>query len=393
MAQFSVNIKQTITQVERMKGLERELESCEGSIRKIRKNLNSGIASNRGICRGLDSSIKQVKTARENMKSMQKSLSEILSWYEKTESRITDHSKKVLKEKLSEISTSRAAEINYSGFRDYIGDKAEKFVEEFQLEYDWSDLLKGSNYISTIYNYINRIKNKKWYDIAKTGFDIYYFAKNAAKTFSNYRKIGNAVGIKKAMTWWGKNITGLRPIGRASAAKNPFNRFVNNLTNKTSPYNAKIKNTIGNFKGANGVGKAIASWGTVAVTGVMNWFSNKDEQAKSNGTMSDERVIAETVSETIIDTTLTITTDIVVGAAVTTALGTVAAPAVVVVALSGLVVSGLNAGVRALTGKTATEWISDTILDAGEAIGKAVGNVAKRVSNSIGSWFRKLSFA
>ena len=51
-------------------------------------------------------------------------------------------------------------------------------------------------------------------------------------------------------------------------------------------------------------------------------------------------------------------------------------------------VAGLNAGVKALTGKTTTEWISDAVLDTGEAI----GNAAKNVSESIGSWFRKLSF-
>ena len=143
---------------------------------------------------------------------------------------------------------------------------------------------------------------------------------------------------------------------------------------------------------SHGVGKAVASWGAVAVHGVLNWFSNKDEQASSNGTMSDGRVIAETITETAIDTALTYGTGIVVGAAVTATLGTVAAPGIVVVAASGAIVAGLNAGVKALTGKTTTEWISDTILDTGEAIGNAVSNVAKNVSVSTGSWFGKLSF-
>jgi len=270
----------------------------------------------------------------------------------------------------------------------------DKFAEEFQSGFGWSELLKGAGYIGTIYNLVNDIKKgTTWKDLAKSGVDIYQFMTGAAKTFSNYKKIGNAVGTKKAMAWWARNITGLKPLGRASSAKNPFTRFVNNLTNKTSPFNAKFKNVIDNFKGANGVGKAVASWAAVAVTGVANWFSNKEEQANANGTMSDGRVIAETVSETIIDTALTYGTGIVVGAAVTAALGTVAAPGVVVVAISGAVVAGLNAGVKALTGKTTTEWISDAILDTGEAVSKAVGKAAKKVSNSIGSWFQRLSFA
>lgn len=273
------------------------------------------------------------------------------------------------------------------------GGQLQLFTDEFWSNYGWKEILSGAGYIGTIYNLISDIRNgKTWRDFAKSGVDVYQFLSGAAKTFNNYKKIGNAVGTKTAMAWWAKNVTGLKPLGRASTAKNPFTRFANNLTNKTSPFNAQFKNVIDNFKGANGVGKAVASWGAVAANGVLNWFSNKDEQASSNGTMSYGRVIAETITETAIDTALTYGTGIVVGAAVTAALGTVAAPGIVVVAASGAIVAGLNAGVKALTGKTTTEWISDTILDTGEAIGNAVSNAAKNVSESIGSWFGKLSF-
>jgi len=269
------------------------------------------------------------------------------------------------------------------------GGQLQIFTDEFWSNYGWKEILSGAGYIGTIYSLINDIKNgKTWRDFAKNGVNAYQFLSGAVKTYNNYKKIGNAVGTKTAMAWWAKNVTGLKPLGRASTAKNPFTRFANNLTNKTSPFNAQFKNIVDNFKGANGVGKAVASWGAVAVNGVLNWFNNKDEQANSNGTMSDGRVIAETITETAVDTALTYGTGIVVGAAVTAALGTVAAPGVVVVAASGAVVAGLNAGVKALTGKTTTEWISDAVLDTGEAI----GNAAKNVSESIGSWFRKLSF-
>lgn len=269
------------------------------------------------------------------------------------------------------------------------GGQLQIFTDEFWSNYGWKEILSGAGYIGTIYSLINDIKNgKTWRDFAKNGVNAYQFLSGAVKTYNNYKKIGNAVGTKTAMAWWAKNVTGLKPLGRASTAKNPFTRFANNLTNKTSPFNAQFKNVVDNFKGANGVGKAVASWGAVAVNGVVNWFNNKDEQANSNGTMSDGRVIAETITETAVDTALTYGTGIVVGAAVTAALGTVAAPGVVVVAASGAVVAGLNAGVKALTGKTTTEWISDAVLDTGEAI----GNAAKNVSESIGSWFRKLSF-
>lgn len=269
-----------------------------------------------------------------------------------------------------------------------------KFKEYFSDEFGWKDLLAGAGYIGKIYDLISDIKDwKSWEDAGKSGKDIYDFVTKAAKTYNNYKKIGNAVGTKKAMTWWAKNITGLKSLGRASTAKNPVTRFVNNLTNKTSPFNAQLKDVLKDFNGKNGVGKAVASWGTVIVNGVTNAFSNIEEQKNSNGTMSTGRVVAETITETAIDTALTYAASAVAGAAVTAALGTVAAPGVVVVAASGLLVAGINAGVKALTGKTTTEWISDTVLDAGEKIGKAVSNAAKNVRESVGKWFEKIAFA
>lgn len=263
------------------------------------------------------------------------------------------------------------------------------FINEFWANYGWKGILSGAGYIGTVYSLIDDIRNgKTWKDFVKNGVNVWKFLAGAAKTYNNYKKIGNAVGTKTAMAWWAKKITGLKPLGRASIAKNPFTRFINNLTNKTSPFHASFKNIVDSFKGAKGIGKAVASWGTVAVNGVLNWFSNKEEQANSNGTMSDGRVIAETVTETAVDMAFVYGADIVVGAAVTAAFGTAAAPAIVVAAASGAIVAGINAGVKALTGKTTTEWISDTVLDIGEAIGSA----AKNVSESVGSWFSWLSF-
>lgn len=261
------------------------------------------------------------------------------------------------------------------------------FIDEFCSNYGWSDVLSGAGYIGKIYDFIQDIKdNVTLRDHLKSGVSIYQFFQGAVKTFKNYWKIGNAVGAKTAMTWWAKNITGLKPLGRASSAKNIVTRFANNLTNKTSPFNTQIRNVVDDFTGANGAGKAVASWGSVAVNGVLNWMSNKDEQAASNGSMSDGRVVAETITETVVDTALTYGAGIVVGAAVTAVAGTVAAPGILVVAASGALVAGVNAGVKAITGKTTTEWVSDTILDAGAAIGSA----AKKAAATVGKWFAKL---
>lgn len=279
------------------------------------------------------------------------------------------------------------------------------FWGELKKNYGWDELLDGSNYIKTIYGFFKSFKSAAtWQDYAKTGVKVYEFLTGAARTYKNYKLIGNAVGSGTARTWWVKNIIGWKPLGRASSAKNVISRFKNNFTNKTSQFNAQFKNVVGNFTGANGVGTAIASWGTVLISGIVNYSNNRKEQAESGGTMSDGRVIAETITETVVDTALTYGAGIVAGAAVTTVLGTVAAPGVVVVALSGLLVAGVNAAVKATTGKSTTEWVSDTILDTGSYVAKKVGDAASYVKKKVGNavsnatktvanWFGKLSFA
>lgn len=274
-----------------------------------------------------------------------------------------------------------------------VTERGNVFLNEFSQNYGWKEILKGAGYFGTVYDLVQDInKGKTWTDFARTGVKVGQFVLSAARTFNKYKKIGRAVGTKTAMAWWGKKITGLKPLGRVSIAKNPLTRFKNNLTNKTSPFSAQIKNVVKDFKGVNGVGRAVASWANVAVTGVTNWFANKEEQAASNGKMSDARVIAETITETVVDTALVYGAGIVVGAAVS-ALLPVAAPGIVVVAASGALVAGINAGIKALTGKPVTEWVSDGILDIGKAIGKGVSNMAKKASKAVGKWFKKLSFA
>lgn len=274
-----------------------------------------------------------------------------------------------------------------------VTERGNVFLNEFSQNYGWKEILKGAGYFGTVYDLVQDInKGKTWTDFARTGVKVGQFVLSAARTFNKYKKIGRAVGTKTAMAWWGKKITGLKPLGRVSIAKNPLTRFKNNLTNKTSPFSAQIKNVVKDFKGANGVGRAVASWANVAVTGVTNWFANKEEQAASNGKMSDARVIAETITETVVDTALVYGAGIVAGAAVS-ALLPVAAPGIVVVAASGALVAGINAGIKALTGKPVTEWVSDGILDIGKAIGKGVSNMAKKASKAVGKWFKKLSFA
>ena len=399
---FEIDIRKASSIVMELERERKSLESCYYEVLSVsRGNAFSG-SSKQKIIRSLQEILKDIEDERGKLSQMEDCLHQVIHIYSMYEERIAkcenridinwEYGQTTGVEKISEIipdimdyrppSKEERMEEIINNFRDYFTD-----------EFGWKEVLSGAGYIGTIYNLITGIKDgKTWADLGKSGKETYDFISGAIKTYKNYKKIGNAVGTKTAMTWWAKNITGIKSLGRASAAKNPITRFKNNLTNKTSPFNAQIKNTLKDFNGGNGIGKAIASWGAVALTGVTNAFSNIDEQKESNGTMSTGRVVAETISETIIDTALTYGSGVVVGAAVTAALGTVAAPGVLVVAASGAIVAGVNAGVKALTGKTTTEWLSDTILDAGEAIGKKVGNAVRNVKQSIGNWFGKLAF-
>ena len=382
---FEIDIRKASSIVMELEKERKSLESCYYQVLSVsRGNAFSG-SSKQKILRSLQEILKDIEDERRKLSRLEECLHQVIQIY-------SMHEEKIAK-------CENGMDVRWdngqagTGKEERIEEIINNFKDSFTDEFGWKEVLSGAGYIGTIYNLITGIKDgRTWADLGKSGKETYDFISGAIKTYKNYKKIGNAVGTKTAMTWWAKNITGIKSLGRASAAKNPITRFKNNLTNKTSPFNAQIKNTLKDFNGGNGIGKAIASWGAVALTGVTNAFSNIDEQKESNGTMSTGRVVAETISETIIDTALTYGSGVVVGAAVTAALGTVAAPGVLVVAASGAIVAGVNAGVKALTGKTTTEWLSDSILDAGEAIGKKVGNAVRNVKQSIGNWFGKLAF-
>lgn len=253
-----------------------------------------------------------------------------------------------------------------------------------QLDFDWKDVIESFGNIGAVFGIFNSLFNATtWNEWASIGLNAGQTISNIAKDYNNYAKIGRAIGSKNAMAYFWKKQFGLTKVGHASTASSPMARFYNNLHNTTSPYN--LNDAFAPLTGKKGVGTTIAAWAGVALTGISNAFSNLDEQKASNGTMSNGRVIAETISETAIDTSVTYAGTAVIGAAITAATGVVAAPVAVAV-VTGVALAGINAGVEALTGKSATEWVSDFVLDTATSIGNAVSNGAKSVAN----WFQKL---
>lgn len=256
-----------------------------------------------------------------------------------------------------------------------------------QFDYDWKDFIKSFGNIGSVFGIFDNILSATtWNEWANVGLGVGKTISKIAKDYNNYTKIGRAIGSKNAMAYFWRKQFGFNNVGHASTASSTTARFYNNLHNTTSAYN--LSDAFAPLTGKKGVGTTVAAWAGVALTGISNAFSNIDEQKASNGTMSNGRVIAETISETAIDTVVTYAGTAVVGAAITAVTGVVAAPVVVAV-VTGIAIAGINAGVEALTGKSATEWVSDAILDTASAVGSAVADGAKAVAN----WFSKLSFA
>ena len=227
--------------------------------------------------------------------------------------------------------------------------------------------------------------------------NLFETALSAAVDLKNYLRIGRAIGQNNAIAGWAKNLIGLKNTG-GSKAGNVFMRFKNNLTIQSCDYS--LRNVLKDYTGANGAGKAVAKWGGVLLDGVMNFFSNKEEQVASNGEMSDGRVLAETVTETGVNMAISIGAKVIIGSAITAIAGTAGAPAILVAGATAVTVAGINAVTKWLTGETATEHISDFLVDTGEKVvdgvknmASAIGDGAKKAANAIGNWFGKLRFA
>ena len=354
---------------------------------------------------GLDRVGTQCKTVSSKVNSIQSDLQRTirqLDWDVRFESNI-DKTATQLARKLDQYSDAlkkyqqfiEDARSNYVKLDEYgkpttletLVNGATEDQKRFEFNFGWKDVLKAFGNAGSVFGIINGAFNaNSWIDWGKVGVSATKTIASIAKSYNKYSKIGRAVGTSNASSAFWKNFFGLNKVGKASQASSASSRFYNNLHNTTSPY--KLSGIFDSFTGKKGAVSAAASWAGVALSGIASFLSNKEEQANSNGTMSNARVIAETITETAIDTIVATAGSAVVGAAIATVTGVVAAPAVVAIA-TGAAVAGINAGVKALTGKSATEWVSDAVLDTACAVGSAVKNGAKAVAK----WFGKLSFA
>lgn len=179
-------------------------------------------------------------------------------------------------------------------------------------------------------------------------------------------------GVGKAE--WARKLLGIESVTKG-VTDNSFASFFQKELNK---YSFSAQETTG------GVFKVATKWAGVLLSAGTNAFSNYNE---FNGDISNVRFWEETVAETGVD----IVKGAFIGAAVGMAAAAIGATAPawgpIVAATSVAASLGLDAVVKEATGKTATECISDAILDTGHAVASWLSSLTNGVSyQAIGAW-------
>lgn len=259
---------------------------------------------------------------------------------------------------------------------------------------------------------------------AESGF---YLAKITDEILPHIEKFKSAqvagtatVTAKDAWADWAKDFFGYQNHPEISTASKLKTNFMENITNPDSPFS--FKSILNDYKWNGGIDPAKAiiadpanataqeiaeatkvakqlnqahkdfafSAGELAFSGTAHLFDNIEEMKNSNGEMSAARVGAETVIETAVDVGLNKLSYAFIGAGVTSALVVAGAPVaagfLVGAVVSGAVVTLLDTGVKAFTGKPIAEWASDFLIDGSKTIVKSIGDNIKSTAESFAKW-------
>lgn len=173
---------------------------------------------------------------------------------------------------------------------------------------------------------------------------------------------------------WAKKLLGIESITKGTTDKS----FATFLQKELDKYSFSAQETTG------GAFKVVTKWAGVLLSAATNAVSNYNE---FNGDLSNVRFWEETAMETGVDIAKGVLISAAVGM-VAAAIGATAPAWGPIVAATSVVASlGLDALVKKATGKTATEYISDTILDTGHAIASWLESVTNGASyNVVGAW-------
>lgn len=182
-----------------------------------------------------------------------------------------------------------------------------------------------------------------------------------------------------------KRLLGLDDVFVGAAKRSLKNKF----TGWSSKFDYFFKNQIEEEAKSltkNGY-KSALKWGGMALSLAANAFQNYDEF--KSGTISGERAVVETVTETACD----IGKDILIGAGVAAVMAaTVGSAPVLAVAVATVAVgAAVDFISNAAFGKNATEAFSDAVLDGYEKIGGALKDGVNKAGQSINDMFNSVA--
>lgn len=253
-----------------------------------------------------------------------------------------------------------------------------KALTDGMKKWSW-DSIKSAGYVGTVLGlgegFISMVKGTSTpLSSAKTLRSAWKAIKNFDIDAGNMGKVKRILHPDTYKVAWENKIFGIgnyfgKTTGAASKASSWSTRFYNNFQKAGAKEIAKV------------------GWTSVALSGIVNIFDNREEY--KSGEISQGRAIAETITETAVD----VATDVVLTAGAAAAVGatavalgaTVAAPAVAVAAVTVGAKMALDGIALWATGgeKNFTEAASDAILDVGTAIGKGVASGVKKVGKAI----------
>lgn len=338
MAKFSVRPDNVLLLSYDEKDYISELDKIENIIYDVKRSLRWDIAAKSNIAKSLDITSTHASGCANSMRNMQNGLEEIVRYYQNTELGLI------------------RAELIKDTFVDGVWD----FVGEFGI------IGNGVKLSKDFFSNITDNKMKSWMgwgkDFIDQNKDIFDFVKKVEKEPSvSWAEDLIGFRLKKPIK---EDLSSLEKIvhsnlkasdkaihGASSVLKRKYRDFTKDLTSKTGV--------------AKRVGGAVFS---LALNGIDNI-----EECK-NGEISAERAVVETVTETVVDWAK----DLAIGTAVAAGFAAAgfAAPAIVVAGATIAVTTAIDIGCQWATGKTATEWVSDKIIDG-------VGQHCKKVKREV----------
>ncbi len=313
-----------------------------------------------------------IKNSATDMSNLSATINKAVVLYKSSESKIRGGA----------IKSSFAVKAALNGAGSVLASKAKtKSLGEIGIDWVVGTVKKMGligNAVSVISGLFDEFKNPG--DPLKNAYSIYKSIDSIRKEIEKMKKYSRFHMPKSTnATVWAKKFFGLTDyfaaVGGVSKAAKLTTRWYNNFRKGLMSEFDNLK------KGSAKVG--------IAISGIINGILNYEEY--KSGQINGARAITETITETAID----VGSDMLIGAGVAATIGAVCGAAPVVAVAAATV--GIKMGADALTnwltkGKytSATEFVSDKLIDGTVAAWKGATKCAKTVGKALKAGWKKL---